>query len=274
VRFVVDADTAEVVQQLDYDAYGQVVLDTQPTDPWHPFGFAGGLYDADTGLVRFGARDYDPTLGRWTTQDPIGLEGGLHLYEYAGGDPVNYVDPSGLSMESWGIEGELTKSLPGPTSDLVPAALDWFVKTFISDYESPIDYILVFAGPVGKLAKWGVKALKVADNVADDSPIVNVVAHTDDCAKASKVVDGAEGARQGGLNLFKWGDETSTTATGWKEGDRFLHLPNKGSPKANWKENAGRLREEMGKGEPIYDSYLNPVTGAQVPTGGFLNAES
>jgi hypothetical protein len=72
----------------------------------------------------------------------------------------------------------------------------WFLKTFIFDYESPIDYILVFAGPVGKLAKWGVKALKVADNVADASPIVNVVAHTDDCAKAPKILDGAKGGRE------------------------------------------------------------------------------
>jgi len=83
----------------------------------------------------------------------------------------------------------------------------------------------------------------------------------------------AQGGQQGGLNLFKWGDETSTTAQGWREGDRFLHLPNKGSPKANWKQNAGRLREEMRRGEPIYDSYRNPGTGAQTPTGGFLNAE-
>ena len=35
------------------------------------FGFAGGIYDPDTELVRFGARDYDPRVGRWTTKDPI-----------------------------------------------------------------------------------------------------------------------------------------------------------------------------------------------------------
>ncbi len=78
---------------------------------------------------------------------------------------------------------------------------------------------------------------------------------------------------KGGLNLFKWGDKTSTTAKGWKEGDRFLHLPNKGSPKANWKQNSGRLRQEMNRNEPIFDSYRNPATGQQIPTKGFLNAE-
>ena len=63
-----------------------------------PFGFAGGLYDADTGLIRFGYRDYDPEAGRWTARDPIGFEGGdSNLYGYVLGDPVNGVDPTGLS---------------------------------------------------------------------------------------------------------------------------------------------------------------------------------
>lgn len=57
---------------------------------------SGGLYDADTGLVRFGARDYDPEVGRWTAKDPTGFAGGdTNLYAYAYGDPVNFVDPNG-----------------------------------------------------------------------------------------------------------------------------------------------------------------------------------
>ncbi|MHC4268584.1 MAG: RHS repeat-associated core domain-containing protein [Planctomycetota bacterium] len=62
-----------------------------------PFGFAGGLHDRDTGLVRFGARDYDPGIGRWTTKDPIDFAGGdVNLYGYVQNNPVNGVDPSGL----------------------------------------------------------------------------------------------------------------------------------------------------------------------------------
>ncbi|MCC6559570.1 MAG: RHS repeat-associated core domain-containing protein, partial [Polyangiaceae bacterium] len=61
-----------------------------------PFGFAGGLYDPDTGLVRFGARDYDAEIGRWTAKDPLLFDGGgSNLYGYALGDPVNQRDPDG-----------------------------------------------------------------------------------------------------------------------------------------------------------------------------------
>jgi len=96
VRLVVDAATGEVAQRLDYDAWGNVVLDTSPG--FQPFGFAGGLYDADTGLVRFGARDYDPVTGRWTARDPILFGGGqANLYAYVNNDPVNFTDPSGLA---------------------------------------------------------------------------------------------------------------------------------------------------------------------------------
>jgi len=89
----VNASNGTVVQRLEYDAWGRVVSDTSPG--FQPFGYAGGLYDRDTGLARFGARDYDPETGRWTTQDPIRFEGGLNLYGYVVQDPVNWVDVTG-----------------------------------------------------------------------------------------------------------------------------------------------------------------------------------
>ena len=94
VRLVVDAATGAVVQELVYDAWGRVLLDTNPG--FQPFGYAGGLYDPVTGLVRFGARDYDAEVGRWTVKDPGGLAGGLNVYLYVEGDPVRQVDPDGL----------------------------------------------------------------------------------------------------------------------------------------------------------------------------------
>ena len=92
-RLVVNALTGDVAQQMEYDAYGGVTLDTNPG--FQPFGFAGGIYDPVTKLVRFGSRDYDPWTGRWTCKDPRGLAGGPNVYAYVDNDPVNRIDPDG-----------------------------------------------------------------------------------------------------------------------------------------------------------------------------------
>jgi RHS repeat-associated protein len=95
-RLVVNTTTGEVVQRLDYDEFGRVLTDTNPG--FQPFGFAGGLYDRDSGLIRFGARDYDAETGRWTTKDPtLFFTGGdKNLYGYVVNDPINLFDPFGL----------------------------------------------------------------------------------------------------------------------------------------------------------------------------------
>ncbi|CAM2005762.1 NHL domain-containing protein [Acanthopleuribacter pedis] len=92
-RLVLDTADGTVVQELRYDAWGRILADSNPG--FQPFGFAGGIVDHHTGLVRFGARDYDPAVGRWTDVDPLGSDGGLNRYRYANNDPVNFVDPDG-----------------------------------------------------------------------------------------------------------------------------------------------------------------------------------
>ncbi|GBC59962.1 hypothetical protein DENIS_0904 [Desulfonema ishimotonii] len=94
LRAVTDA-SGNAVKRVGYDTFGNVISDSN-TAFAVPFGFAGGLHDADTGLIRFGYRDYDPDTGRWTAKDPILFAGGdTDLYGYCLGDPVNGIDPDG-----------------------------------------------------------------------------------------------------------------------------------------------------------------------------------
>ena len=63
---------------------------------FQPFGCAGGLYDADTKLVRFGARDYDAVTGRWASKDLILFDGSdTNLFAYGQNDPINFLDLDG-----------------------------------------------------------------------------------------------------------------------------------------------------------------------------------
>ncbi|MFE6892063.1 RHS repeat-associated core domain-containing protein [Streptomyces sp. NPDC057694] len=95
-RAIIDTDTGEISQQIEYSPWGEILSDTNPG--FQPFGFAGGLYDPLTELVLLGRRSYDPSPGRWTSKDPIGDV--TSWYVYCGNDPVNRVDPSGLSWDS------------------------------------------------------------------------------------------------------------------------------------------------------------------------------
>jgi RHS repeat-associated protein len=101
-RLVVNAATGQVAQRLDYDAWGVTTVVSEASPGFQPFGFAGGLWDRDTNLVRFGARDYDPTTGRWTSKDASRFGGGPNFYRYANNDPVNYVDLTGHMPEEAG----------------------------------------------------------------------------------------------------------------------------------------------------------------------------
>jgi RHS repeat-associated protein len=103
-RFVVDAASGEIAQRMDYDEFGNVLQNTRPG--LQPFGFAGGLYDEQTRLVHFGARDFDALTGRWLTTDPLGFLGAeTNLYAYARNDPVSLTDPEGLWIPAAIAEG-------------------------------------------------------------------------------------------------------------------------------------------------------------------------
>jgi RHS repeat-associated protein len=93
---VISDTSGNVIKRIDYDSFGNIISDTNPGFIV-PFGFAGGLHDRDTGIVKLGFRDYSPNVGRWTAKDPIGFWGGdVDLYGYVHNRPTRFVDPLGL----------------------------------------------------------------------------------------------------------------------------------------------------------------------------------
>lgn len=88
--------SGRITQQATYDAFGNVTSGGVTGDA-NPFGYAGYFVHARSGLAMTPNRFYAPRLGRWLSRDPIGEAGGLNLYAYVGNDPMNAIDPSGLS---------------------------------------------------------------------------------------------------------------------------------------------------------------------------------
>jgi RHS repeat-associated protein len=66
------------------------------------YGFTGRERDPATRLLYYRARWYDPDQGRFMSEDPAGLNGGLNFFAYAGNDPLSLVDPLGLSWSTFG----------------------------------------------------------------------------------------------------------------------------------------------------------------------------
>ena len=93
---VVTDSSGVIIKVIAYDSFGKRLSDSNPGFELH-IGYAGGLEDTATGLVRFGFRDYDQETGRWTARDPILYEGGqANLFAYVGNNPINQRDPTGL----------------------------------------------------------------------------------------------------------------------------------------------------------------------------------
>lgn len=141
------SDTSHnVIKKITYDTYGNVLSDSNPSFKV-PFGFAGGLYDSDTGLTRFGYRDYDAYTGKWTAKDPIGFDGGdTNLYGYVLGDPVNLTDEDGLSASAVARTGRLGLALtlaasdgPLPFGDLAALAILGFEYYYLTSDEDTSD---------------------------------------------------------------------------------------------------------------------------------------
>ena len=127
VRELIDA-SGTLQTRYDYDMWGKRVKlsGTVNSDA----GYTGHHHHANSGLILTWYRAYDAEAGRWLSADPIGENGGLNLYTYVDGNPINFVDPDGRHPVIWvgaWIYAMLTATANGPPPerefgpmDLVP----------------------------------------------------------------------------------------------------------------------------------------------------------
>ena len=109
--FTVADSSGNITQEILYNSFGKRVYNSNPEHDL-VLGFAGGLFDPDTGLIHFGYREYDPVIGRFISPDPLGYAGGdADLYGYCLDDPINFVDRDGLQGRSEKIDKPENKEL-------------------------------------------------------------------------------------------------------------------------------------------------------------------
>ena len=110
-----------VVNKYAYSPYGKMLDQVQDVN--QPFKHAGqvGIFTESDNLYYMRARYYDAETGRFISEDPAGHEGGLNLYAYAGGNPIIFVDPTGLSPQEGGSSAPMARA--GLGAGLAGAAL-------------------------------------------------------------------------------------------------------------------------------------------------------
>ncbi len=115
------ADTGDSVAEFEYGPFGELIRETGPKVGEFNFRFSTKYEDAETGLLYYGFRYYDPITGRWPSRDPIEEEGGLNLYGMVDNDLVNYVDDLGNVKRGWRNTGPIPQDQTSP-HPVTPAA--------------------------------------------------------------------------------------------------------------------------------------------------------
>ena len=145
--------TGSITSSIAYDSFGNVSAGSVPTR----YTYTGREFDPDTGQMFYRAREYNPYAGRFMSEDPIGLRGGINLYAYVGNNPVRFLDPSGTQARSDRSfhSGEKSPTSGKPLSnDLTKAgdmwcALDGFNPWLSLDAGAGVHVLSAFGGNAG-----------------------------------------------------------------------------------------------------------------------------
>ena len=134
----------QVLDALTYDAYGDILTETDPTQRGR-YAWTGRELDAETGLQYNRARWYDPTVGRWISQDPMGFAAGdSNLYRYVTNAPTDYGDPSGNDPLIFKIFGIAKQAFDGDLAKQAKIAYDKY-QEYSKQVQDGADYL--FSNP-------------------------------------------------------------------------------------------------------------------------------
>jgi RHS repeat-associated protein len=135
-------DTAgAVVQRFGYDAYGRAEVlaagwgAAADGYDWE-VRYAGYRWDGESGLYQVRFRYLHPGLGRWVSRDPLGYVDGMSLYQYTGGNPIVFLDPTGLTFAGPGLAAFLdciSKAMDDLHKDIIFANAD--LARMVADFD-------------------------------------------------------------------------------------------------------------------------------------------
>ncbi|MBU5449160.1 RHS repeat-associated core domain-containing protein [Acetivibrio sp. MSJd-27] len=91
-----------ILKDYTYDAFGN--QKQEQSEDTNPFRYCGEYFDNETGFIYLRARYYDPSMGRFITEDPA--KDGVNWFVYCGNNPVNLWDPTGTIREGQWIDGQ------------------------------------------------------------------------------------------------------------------------------------------------------------------------
>ncbi len=248
-----------------------------------PQKFTGKERDAETGLDYFLARYYSGAQGRFLSVDPENAGGAIkdpqswNAYAYSRNNPIKYVDPDGMMYMICEVSSNRCRS---DISDEAFDALIWNALTHVNQLDLSSNNAIVGTTQNGTYILGG--QLYTYRHLYEDAAVrydgfqtaVTIqggIAGLKLAAGAAKIAAKTIAKSLSGETVVigKMSDLARKGAIGSGERKLADELPDLGNPKANWVQNASKLRKEMAEGEPIRDASAgNPASNT-----GFLKAE-